>query len=115
MKHLMFFMTDFVEVIIVSALVTTFFFGGWQVPYLMASGFVFPWGGTIDLPNLIVVLLQMASFTIKIVFFCWLQIMIRWTIPRFRYDQLMHLGWLGLLPLGFANIVVTAMAILALQ
>jgi len=115
MKHLMFFMTDFVEVIIVSALVTTFFFGGWQVPYLMASGFVFPWGGTIDLPNLVVVLLQMASFTIKIVFFCWLQIMIRWTIPRFRYDQLMHLGWLGLLPLGFANIVVTAMAILALQ
>ncbi len=114
-KHLMFFMTDFVEVIIVSALLTTFFFGGWQVPYLTASGFVFPWGGTLDLPNLVIVVLQMASFTLKIVFFCWFQIMIRWTIPRFRYDQLMHLGWLGLLPLGFANIIVTAVMILAFQ
>lgn len=115
MKHLMFFMTDFVEVIIVSALVTTLFFGGWQVPYLTASGFAFPWGAAIDLPNLIVVLLQMASFTLKIVFFCWLQIMIRWTIPRFRYDQLMHLGWLGLLPIGFVNIMATAVMILVRQ
>jgi NADH-quinone oxidoreductase subunit H len=115
MKHLMFFMTDFVEVIIVSALVTTLFFGGWQVPYLTPSGFVFPWGSAIELPNLAIVLLQMASFTLKIFFFCWLQIMIRWTIPRFRYDQLMHLGWLGLLPIGFVNIVATALIILAVQ
>lgn len=115
MKHLMFFMTDFVEVVIVSALVSTLFFGGWQVPYLTAAGFVFPWGATIDLPNIVIVLLQMASFTIKIVFFCWLQIMIRWTIPRFRYDQLMHLGWLGLLPLGLVNIMVTAVMILVRQ
>jgi len=115
MKHLMFFMTDFVEVVIVSALVATLFFGGWQVPYLFASGFVFPGGATIDLPNLVVVLLQMASFTFKIIFFCWFQIMIRWTIPRFRYDQLMHLGWLGLLPLGFVNIVATAIIIMVRQ
>ncbi len=115
MKHLMFFMTDFVEVVIVSALIATLFFGGWQVPYLAPSGFVFPGGATLDLPNLIVVLLQMASFTIKIIFFCWFQIMIRWTIPRFRYDQLMHLGWLGLLPLGFVNIVATAIIILIRQ
>ncbi len=114
-KHLMFFMTDFVEVIIVSALVATLFFGGWQVPYLMRTGFVFPWGTTIDLPNIAIVLLQMASFTIKIVFFCWFQIMLRWTIPRFRYDQLMHLGWLGLLPIGFVNIIATALIILAVQ
>jgi len=114
-KHLMFFMTDFVEVIIVSALVSTLFFGGWQVPYLYASGFEFPWGASIALPNIAIVLLQIVSFTLKIVFFCWFQIMIRWTIPRFRYDQLMHLGWLGLLPIGFVNIVVTAVAILAAQ
>ena len=115
MKYLMFFMTDFVEVVIVSGLIATLFFGGWQVPYLAASGFVFPWGATIDLPNLVVVLLQMAAFTIKIIFFCWFQIMIRWTVPRFRYDQLMHLGWLGLLPLGFVNIMVTAIIILVRQ
>ncbi len=114
-KHLMFFMTDFVEVIIVSAMVSTLFFGGWQVPYLTQSGFVFPWGSTIDLPNLVIVLLQMASITLKILFFCWFQIMIRWTVPRFRYDQLMRLGWLGLLPIGFVNIVATALIILAFQ
>ncbi len=114
-KHLMFFMTDFVEVIIVSGLVTTLFFGGWQVPYLGAAGFAFPWGGTLALPNLVVVILQLVSFTVKVLFFCWLQIMIRWTLPRFRYDQLMRLGWKGLLPLGLVNIVVTAAVILAFE
>jgi NADH-quinone oxidoreductase subunit H len=112
-KHLMFFMTDFIEVIIVAGLATTLFFGGWQVPYLARDGFHFPGGATLLLPNLVVVLLQVVSFSIKVVFFCWLQIMIRWALPRFRYDQLMRLGWLGLLPLGFLNAMLTAMVILA--
>jgi NADH-quinone oxidoreductase subunit H len=110
-KHLMFFMTDFMEVVIVSGLVATLFFGGWQVPYLTRVGFEFPWGASIALPQIVVALLQVASFTFKVVFFCWFQIMIRWTVPRFRYDQLMNLGWLGLLPIGFVNIVVTAVVI----
>ncbi len=114
-KHLMFFMTDFVEVIIVSGMITTLFFGGWQVPYLSATGFEFPGDTAIALPHLLVVVLQIAAFTIKTVFFCWFQIMIRWTVPRFRYDQLMQLGWLGLLPLGFVNIIATALMILATQ
>lgn len=113
MKHLMFFMTDFVEVIIVAGLATTLFFGGWQVPFLGREGFVFPGGATLALPHLVVVVLQLASFTIKVVFFCWLQIMVRWTLPRFRYDQLMRLGWLGLLPIALANVMLTAAVILA--
>ena len=112
-KHLMFFMTDFVEVIIVSGLATTLFFGGWQVPFLARDGFHFPGGAALALPNPIVAVLQIASFCVKVLFFCWLQIMIRWTLPRFRYDQLMRLGWIGLLPLGFANAVATAVVILA--
>ncbi|MBI4518939.1 MAG: NADH-quinone oxidoreductase subunit H [Deltaproteobacteria bacterium] len=114
MKHLMFFMTDFVEVITVSALVATFFFGGWQVPFLARDGFHIA-GGFFAVPHLAVVLLQLISFTLKVVFLCWFQIMIRWTVPRFRYDQLMRLGWKGLLPLALANVVVTAVVILALQ
>jgi NADH-quinone oxidoreductase subunit H len=112
-KHLMFFMTDFVEVVIIAGLVTTLFFGGWQVPYLDRAGFSFPWGASLALPHLAVVLLQVAAFTFKVVCFCWLQIMVRWTLPRFRYDQLMRLGWKGLIPIGLANVVVTAGAVLA--
>jgi NADH-quinone oxidoreductase subunit H len=112
-KHLMFFMTDFVEVIIVSGLVTTLFFGGWQVPFLARDGFHFPGDVTVALPNLVVAVLQVIAFSIKVLFFCWLQVMIRWTLPRFRYDQLMRLGWMTLLPLGFLNAVVTALVILA--
>jgi NADH-quinone oxidoreductase subunit H len=114
-KHLMFFMTDFVEIVIVSGLVTTLFFGGWQVPYLAREGFLFPGGAALSLPHLAVVALQLASFTLKLLFFCWLQIMIRWTLPRFRYDQLMRLGWKGLLPLALANVVATAGIVLAMQ
>jgi NADH-quinone oxidoreductase subunit H len=112
-KHLMFFMTDFVEVIIVSGLAATLFFGGWQVPFLARDGFHFPGGATLLLPNLIVAILQIVSFSVKVLFFCWLQIMIRWTLPRFRYDQLMQLGWIGMLPLGFLNAIMTAVAILS--
>src|SRR2546430_2244554 len=56
-------------------------------------------------------LLQVTSCVVKLVFFTWLQIVIRWTLPRFRYDQLMRLGWQGLLPLGLANVVVSALVI----
>jgi len=112
-KYLMFFMADFIEIIIVAALMTTLFFGGWQVPYLMRDGFHFPGGATLLLPNLVVALLQIASFAVKVIFFCWFQIMIRWTLPRFRYDQLMRLGWKGLLPLGLVNVVLTAVVVLA--
>src|SRR5215470_4115926 len=112
-KHLMFFMTDFVEVIMVAGLATTLFFGGWQVPFLARDGFHFPGSAELLLPNLVVAVLQIVSFSVKVLFFCWLQIMIRWTLPRFRYDQLMQLGWIGLLPLGFLNAIVTAVVILA--
>jgi NADH-quinone oxidoreductase subunit H len=113
-KHLLFMMSDFVEVVLVAALVTTFFFGGWQVPYLVRDGFHFPGGGTLALPSLVVALLQVTAFALKLIFFTWLQIVIRWTLPRFRYDQLMRLGWQGLLPLSLANVVASALAIVLL-
>jgi NADH-quinone oxidoreductase subunit H len=110
-KHLMFMMSDFVDVVLVAALVTTLFFGGWQVPWLMRDGFHFPWGAVVGLPSWAVAVLQVTSFMLKLVFFTWLQIVIRWTLPRFRYDQLMRLGWRGLLPLALANVVVSAFVI----
>ncbi len=107
LKWGLFMMTDFMEIIIISTLLTTLFFGGWQVPWLASDGFHFPWGGELMLPHLVVVLLQVAAFNIKVFFFCWLQILIRWTYPRFRYDQVMDLGWKLLVPLSLVNIVGT--------
>lgn len=111
-KQATFMLVDFIESIIVAGLVTTLFFGGWQVPFLLRDGFHFPWGTVIPLPSVVVALLQVGSFTLKVLFFCWLQIMIRWTLPRFRYDQLMTLGWKGLIPLALGNVMVTALLIL---
>lgn len=114
-KYLLFFMTDFAEIGVIAALVTTMFFGGWQVPYLMSDGFHFPWGGVLLLPQAVVALLGVASFMVKTLFFCWLQVAIRWTLPRLRYDMLMNFGWKGLLPLALVNVLVTGAVVLALQ
>jgi NADH-quinone oxidoreductase subunit H len=108
MKFGMFFLTDFLETIMVACLATTLFFGGWQVPYLMPDGFHFPWGRIVGVSQWTYVLLGVASFSTKVLAFCWLFMQLRWTLPRFRYDQLMRLGWKGLFPIAVANMLVTA-------
>ncbi len=112
MKFGMFFLTDFLETIMVASLTTTLFFGGWQVPFLMPDGFHFPWGGEFLVSNWVYVLLGVSSFSIKVVIFCWVFMQLRWTLPRFRYDQLMKLGWRGLFPIAVVNIVVTAVVLM---
>ncbi|MFA6600526.1 MAG: complex I subunit 1 family protein [Candidatus Omnitrophota bacterium] len=114
MKFGMFFFTDFIETIMIACLAATLFLGGWQVPYLGAAGFEFPWQAVVALPQFVVALLQVAAFVFKVVFFCWLFMTVRWTLPRFRYDQLMALGWKGLFPVSLANIVVTATVLMFL-
>lgn len=113
MKFGMFYFTDFLETILIASLTATLFFGGWQVPYLYRAGFYFPWveGGNtlvLALPHLVVVGLQIGAFISKVVFFCWLFMTIRWTLPRFRYDQLMRLGWKIIFPLSLLNLLATA-------
>ena len=114
-KFLMFFAGEFAEIVTAAGLVTTLFFGAWQVPYLLRDGFHFPWGTALLLPHLAVVALQVGAFTVKVLFFCWLQILLRWSVPRFRYDQVMRLGWKMLLPLALVNVAVTAVWIVAAQ
>ncbi|MBI4669820.1 MAG: NADH-quinone oxidoreductase subunit H [Elusimicrobia bacterium] len=112
MKFGMFFLTDFIETIMVACLAVTLFFGGWQVPYLQTDGFHFPWGGFYGVSNLTYALLGIASFAAKVISFCWLFMTIRWTLPRFRYDQLMRLGWRYLFPLSIVNILVTGLMLI---
>lgn len=111
MKFGMFFLADFLETIVVASLATTLFFGGWQVPYLAPDGFHFPWGAEIPMSHWIYVLLGVASFSIKGLTFCFLFMQLRWTLPRFRYDQLMSLGWKGLFPIAVVNVAVTAVVL----
>lgn len=113
MKFGMFFLAEFVEIIIVAGLTTSLFFGGWQVPYLQVDGFHWPFAlGVWTLPHWIVVLLQIGTFCFKVLLGCWILLLIRWTLPRFRYDQVMRLGWKICLPLALVNLLVTAIVVL---
>jgi len=111
MKFGLFFLTDFVEIVLVSALTTTLFFGGWQVPYLGPDGFRFPWGAVLPVSHAGYVILGLLAFTVKVVAFIWFFMLIRWTLPRFRYDQLLHLGWKVLFPLSLLNIALTGIVV----
>ncbi|MBI4387507.1 MAG: NADH-quinone oxidoreductase subunit H [Candidatus Omnitrophica bacterium] len=115
MKFGMFFFADYLETILIASLTTTLFFGGWQVPWLQADGFHFPWGGGMLLSSFTVSLLQVASFSVKVLFFCWLFMTVRWTLPRFRYDQLINFGWKILFPLSILNLFVTAIVVLVFK
>ena len=82
------------------------------MPWLFPDGVHLPGGPVVALPALLVVLLQIGAFVAKVAVMCWFLMLIRWTLPRFRYDQVMRLAWLGLLPLSILNIVVTAAVLL---
>ena len=114
MKFGMFAMADFLETVVIAGMSTALFLGGWQIPYLQSGGFAFPWGQSLALPALLVTVLQVGAFLTKVVVMIWFLMLVRWTLPRFRYDQAMRLGWLGLFPLCILNLVVTAMVLLAL-
>jgi len=172
MKFALFFMAEYANLVIGAALITTLFFGGWNIPWLsretitgnagvllplflglkalvtgivavlffrraarergkfgdgrdrepgllggvfavicaasVASFALSPWRAGPEVASVFASLLQVGAFVGKVVFFCWLFVWVRWTLPRFRYDQLMGLGWKVMLPLALANLVITA-------
>jgi NADH-quinone oxidoreductase subunit H len=114
MKQGMFMLSEFIEIAVIGALFTTLFLGGYNLPWLTDAGFVFPGGGTIELGHGTVVAIQVVTFLAKVFLLCSFQILIRWTLPRFRWDQLLSFAWKFLLPLSIANLVVTAVAVWAL-
>lgn len=175
MKFAMFFMAEYLHMIVASALIATLFFGGWQVPFLstellrekadvglfvvlIGHAILFVAAGlfllskfrkgrygdkrdyevvVLGLPltligvglglftllhgefspgdpgrQIFAAVVQFGVFLAKILFFCWLFIWVRWTLPRFRYDQLMHLGWKVMIPLSLVNVTVTGAVLL---
>ena len=107
MKMGMFMLSEFIEIVVISALLVTVFLGGYNLPYFNDSGFAFPGGVNWALPPWAVVVLQVGTFSIKTFLVGCFQIQVRWTLPRFRYDELMSFGWKFLLPLAAINLVVS--------
>lgn len=111
MRFALFMMAEFINMAVASALISTLFFGGWQaLPGMMALANGVAQAGWIDL-SLATVLVQGVSFVIKVAFWMWFFVWVRWSLPRFRFDQLMNLGWRVLFPLALANVAVTAILI----
>ncbi|PWN07416.1 NADH-quinone oxidoreductase subunit NuoH [Rhodohalobacter mucosus] len=100
MKFGMFFLAEYMHVVINSMLMVTFFFGSYHLPF---AGYWLP-----ELSPLLKGILDVTVFTAKTAFFIFLFIWVRWTIPRFKYNQVMKLGWSKLLPLSIANFIVIA-------
>jgi NADH-quinone oxidoreductase subunit H len=107
MKFSLFFIAEYANMMTASAMIATLFFGGWDIPFTQADNV-----GPVSLG---LVLLSILIFAVKCAFFLFLFIWIRWTLPRFRYDQLMSLGWKVFLPVALAYIVIIAGAILVLD
>lgn len=107
LKGGLFMMTEFIEMVLVAALFTLIFLGGWHVPWLAWDGFHWPWGGLYGLSNWVVKLFQFGAYFAKIAFMIYFLTLIRWTLPRFRYDQIMRLGWKYLFPLALLNLLIT--------
>jgi NADH-quinone oxidoreductase subunit H len=108
MKMGLFMFAEFIQIAIVGALFTTLFLGGYNLPFMTDAGFVLPGGREIAMSHGLVIVLQMIGFLAKVFLMCVLQIQIRWSLPRFRYDQMLSFAWKMLLPLSLANLCVTA-------
>ena len=111
MKFGMFMMGEYIAMVVSCALLTALFFGGWSVPFLARDGLHL---GSHYLPLVhgLVTVIYIVSFLVKTVILLWLTLMIRWSLPRFRYDQVMKMCWRYMLPLSLMNIFVTGMVIL---
>lgn len=105
MKFGMFFLAEYANMITSAAIITTLYLGGWQVPFIEYLG----------LSPMMTSLAQIGAFCVKVGFVLLFYIVVRWTIPRFRYDQLMNLGWKVFIPVALLNIVATGLVILLSQ
>jgi NADH-quinone oxidoreductase subunit H len=101
MKFSMFFIAEYANIVTIAAMTATLFFGGWDLPFTR-------WDET---PGLAQTLVTGAMFFVKTFFFIFFVMWIRWTLPRFRYDQLMSLGWKFMIPVALVYLMITTVAI----
>lgn len=115
MKMGLFMFAEFIEIAIIAALFTTLFLGGYNLPFMSDKGFAFPGGHVVAMSHGAVLLTQMVVFLVKVFIMCSFQILIRWSLPRFRYDQVLWFAWRFMFPLSLINLVVTVIAVWVLR
>ncbi len=111
MKMGLFMFAEFIEIAIIGALFTTLFLGGYNLPYMNDAGFTLPGGYQLAMSHGAVVITQLVVFLVKVMVVCSFQILVRWTLPRFRYDQVLRFAWKFMLPLALANLCLTAVLV----
>jgi NADH-quinone oxidoreductase subunit H len=104
LKFGLFFLAEYAHMIVASAVITTLYLGGWHLPYI----------DFLDLSPMLMSIIGILTFVTKVIFVLLFMIIIRWTIPRFRYDQLMALGWKVMFPMALFNIFITGLILLLL-
>jgi NADH-quinone oxidoreductase subunit H len=117
MKFSMFFIAEYANMLTASALMATLFLGGWDIPFFRFDDMRTIAPGVVEgaAPAWWKTLLTLGMFGVKTLFFIFVFMWVRWTVPRFRYDQIMHLGWKVMLPVALAYIVVVGSTILVLD
>jgi NADH-quinone oxidoreductase subunit H len=117
MRFGLFYTAEFLEVPVIGTIVTSLFLGGWSIPWLSTADIiggissVFGQGFAVG----VCIVAHVLSFLLKVVIMIWLQMALRWTLPRFRYDQVMDLCWKMILPISIANVFVTGAVILFME
>jgi len=114
MRFGLFYTAEFLEVPVIGCILTTLFFGGWAIPFLPQETIISFIGAGFGegFATGVCLVLHVLSFLVKVALMIWLQMALRWTLPRFRYDQVMDLCWKVILPLSIANVFVTGAIIL---
>ena len=114
-KMLLFFMGEYGHMLVSSALLVIFYFGGYNMP-MISEEVVRVWASglttSVNLASVSTSAVFLVFFLTKVIFFLWVFIWVRWTLPRFRYDRLMDLGWKTMLPWALANTIATAIVLL---
>jgi NADH-quinone oxidoreductase subunit H len=110
MKFSMFFIAEYANIVTVAAMVTTIFFGGWDIPFV-AIGTAKPWAVVSLAPGLVATVITGLVFFLKVMFWIFFVMWIRWTLPRFRYDQLMALGWKFMTPVSLGYIMLVCVVL----
>ncbi len=105
MKFASFFLAEYANMIVACGIITTLYLGGWQVPYIEKLGLSDFW----------VPIIQVLAFFVKVGLMLFFMIWVRWSLPRFRYDQLMSLGWKVMFPLALLNVIWVAFLIMGLK